>query len=116
MAPRKNILLRERPQPKQVRLPNRRTFYARYERVNRVNLYPTKVRIRRTYVQKICPRKQRRRRQRQLQHESGYVNSHNLIKGINFGKKAASNEVGHMVIDDAVSLLPRVYRPIKNTI
>ena len=53
---RNNILLRTLPQPKLVKLPNGRTFYARYQRVNRQALYPTEVRIRRTNVRKIGPR------------------------------------------------------------
>ena len=49
---RNNVLLRKPPQPKLVKLPNGRTFYARYQRVNRQILYPTKVRIKRKTVEK----------------------------------------------------------------
>ena len=109
-----NILLRKLAQLKQVRLRNGRTFYTRYERVNRGAPYPTKVRIRRTYIRKIGPTRQRQHRQRQQQQGSGYVNSQNLMKGISLGKKAADSEVGCMVKDNAISLLPRAYRSIKN--
>ena len=58
--PRNNILLQKLPQPKLVKLPNGGTFYARCQRVNRGVLYPTKVRIERTYIQKIGPRKKKK--------------------------------------------------------
>ena len=40
MAPRNNILLRKLATPKQERIPNGRTFVARYERVNRGTVAP----------------------------------------------------------------------------
>ena len=43
-------------QPRRVTLPNSRTFLARYGRVNRASLYPTNVRIKRTYRRKIGPK------------------------------------------------------------
>ena len=57
MAPLNNVLLQKLAQPKQVRLPNGSTFLARYERVNRGTLAPTKVRVRRTYTRSIGPRR-----------------------------------------------------------
>ena len=81
MPPRNNILLRKLATPKQVRLPNGRTFLACYERVNRGTLIPTNVRIRRTHTQsigtrrqrqgRIGPRRQRRRRQQPQQQGTG---------------------------------------------
>ena len=59
MPPRNNILLRRFAQSRRVSLPNSRTFLARYDRVNRVSLYPTNFRIKRTYTRKIGPRRQR---------------------------------------------------------
>lgn len=44
-----NILLRRLPVPKNVALPNSRTFYAKYVRVSRGNL-PPKVRVAGTYI------------------------------------------------------------------
>ena len=59
--PKDNILLRKLPKPKLVCLPNGRTFYAKYTRVLR-NQLPQNVRVRGTYVRKIGPRRQRKRR------------------------------------------------------
>ena len=53
--PRDNILLRKLPKPKPVRLPNGRTFYAKYGQVSRREL-PQNVRVRRTYRRTIGPR------------------------------------------------------------
>ena len=100
---RNNILLQKSPQPNLVNLPNGRTFYARYQRVNRDTLYPTKVRIRRTYVQKIGPRRQRKRRRGQT--GSGYVDSDKLMCRLNLAKRDANMELGKTIIDEAVSLL-----------
>ena len=86
MPLRSNILLRRLAQPRRVTLPNSRTFLARYERVNRTSLYPTNVRIKRTYTQKIGPRRQRKPRKKQQQEGSGYIDSQNIIRGINLGK------------------------------
>ena len=82
---RNNILLRKLPRSKLVKLPNGQKFYAKYQRVNRDTLYPTKVRIRRTYVRKIGPRRQRKRRQAQA--GSGYVDSDKLMSGLSLAKK-----------------------------
>ena len=81
--PRNNILLQKLPQPKLVKLPNGGTFYARCQRVNRGIICPTKVRIERTYIQKIGPRKKRSRKKK----GSGYVNSQNIMRGLNLAKK-----------------------------
>ena len=104
MALRNNILLRKLAQPKRVTLPNGRTSLARYKRVKRATLYPTNIRIKRTYTRKIGPRRQRKPRKNQ--EGSGYIDSQKIIKGINLGKKAADTEVGHMIVDDVVGLNP----------
>ena len=109
-----NVLLRRLAQPRRVTLPNGQTFLARNERVNRTSLYPTNVRIKRTYMRKIDPRRQRKPRKRQQQQGSGYIDSQNIIRGINLGKRAANTEVGHMVVDDVVGLIPRGYKTLKN--
>ena len=54
--PRDIILLRKLPMPKMVHLPNRRTFYAKYARVPRIQLSQN-VRARRTYIQKNWSKK-----------------------------------------------------------
>ena len=124
MPLRNNILLRRLAQPRQVTLPIGRTFLARYELVNRASLYPTNVRIKRTYRRKIGPRRQRKLRKKQ-QEGSGYIDSQNIIRridlgkraantGIDLGKRAANTEVGRMIVDDVVSLIPKGYKALKN--
>ena len=112
MPLRNNILLRRLAQPRRITLPNGGTFLARYERVNRASLYPTNVRIKRTYRRKIGPRRQRRPRKKQ-QEGSGYIDSQNLKRGIDLGKRAANTEVGRMIVDDVVSLIPKGYEALK---
>ena len=114
MPLRNNILLKKLAQPKRVILPNGRTFLPRYEHVNRAALYPTNVRIKRTYTRKIGPRGQRKSRKKQQQEGSGCIDLQNIIKGINLGKRAADTEVGHMIVDDVMSLIPRSYKALKN--
>ena len=100
---------------RRVTLPNGRTFLARYKRVNRANLYPTNVRIKRTFTRKIGPRRQRKPRKKQQQQEgSGYIDSQNIIRGIDLGKRAANTEVGRMIVDEVVGLIPRGYKALKN--
>ena len=88
MPLRNNILLKTFAQPKRVTLPNGRTFLARYERVNRVTLYPKNVKIKRTYTRKIGPRRQRKSRKKQQQEGSGCIDSQKIIRGINLGKSS----------------------------
>ena len=126
MPLRNNILLRRVVQPRRVTLLNGRTFLARYEGVNRANIYPTNVRIKRTYTQKIGPRRQRKPGKKQQQQEgSGYIDSQNIIRGIDLGKRApntgidlgkraANTEVGRMIVDGVVSLIPKGYKVLKN--
>ena len=59
---RNNMLLQRRPAPKGVQSPNGRVFFAKYQRVGRHALTPTRVRIARTYTKKVGPRRQRIRR------------------------------------------------------
>ena len=113
MPLRNNFLLRRLAQPRRVTLPNGRTFLAQYERVNRASLYPTNVRIKRTYRQKIGPRRQRKPRKKQ-QEGSGYIDSQNIRRGIDLGKRAVNTEVGRMIVDDVVSLIPKCYKALKN--
>ena len=117
-------MLRRLPQPRRVTLPNGETFLPRCERVNSASLYPKNVRIKRTYRQKIGPRRQRKLSKKQ-QEGSGYIDSQNIIRGINLGKRAAntgvdlgkraaSTEVVLMISDDVVSLIPKGYKALKN--
>ena len=82
--------------------------------MNRASLQPTNVRIKKTYTQKIGPRRQRKPRKKQQQEGSGYIDSQNIIRGINLGKRAANTEVGRMIVDDVVGLTPRGYKAPKN--
>ena len=123
MPLRNNILLRRLAQPRRVTLPNGRIFLARYERVNRASLYPTNVRIKRTYRRKIGPRRQRKPRKKQ-QEGKWVIDSQTMIRGIDLGKRAANTgidlgkraantEVGRMIVDDVVSLIPKGYKVLK---
>ena len=60
--PRSNILLQRLPARKRIQLPNGRVFFAKYQRVGRHALTPTRVRIAGTYVRKIGPRRQKIRK------------------------------------------------------
>ena len=81
---RNNVLLQKIPQPKLVKLPNGRTFYARYQRINRQTLYLNKVRIKRTYAEKIGTRRQKKKKngKRKLK-----VDISMQMRGINFAKE-----------------------------
>ena len=92
--------------------------------MNRASLFLTNVRIKRTYRQKIGPRRQRKPRKRD-QEGSVYIDSQNIIRevdlgkrasntGIDLGKTAANTEVGRMIVDDVVSLIPKGYKALKN--
>ena len=94
MPLRNNILLPRLAQPRRVTLPNGRTFLARYERVNRASLYST------NYSQNII-------KGIDLGKRAGNT-------GIYLGKRAANTEVGRMIVDDVVSLIPKGYKALKN--
>ena len=107
--PRNNILLRKLPQNFQTtKLPNGRTFYARYQRIPRHVLYPTKVRVERTYQQKIGLRRQRKQNapRRVPQAGSGYGTADNAMRGVNLVKRGANTDLGKMIIDDAIGFIP----------
>ena len=60
--PTNNILLQRLPNPRRIQPPNGRFFFVKYQRVNRHALALTQVRIARTYVLKIGPKRQRIKR------------------------------------------------------
>ena len=60
--PRNQILLQRLPTPERVQLPNGGESFAKYQRVGRHALTPTRVRISRTYIRNIRPRQQRIRK------------------------------------------------------
>ena len=80
-------------------------------------LYP-KVRVRRTYVRKIGPRRQRKQRapRRVVQSSSGYVNVDTVMRGVNLIKRGVNTNLVKMMIDGAVSLIPLAYNSLKNRI
>ena len=95
--PRNNILLRRLPAAKWVQLPNGHVFFAKYQRVGRHALTPTRVRISRTYIRKIGPRRQRirkigprNRRRRRQQACAGL----DLSTAIDLGRNAARSKLG----------------------
>lgn len=86
--PRNNIPLNRFAMPKRVQLPNRRVFFEKYERVGRIAL-PERVRIRRTYQRKICPRNKRKpTRRRNVQVGSGMAIDDLTSAGIVLGKSS----------------------------
>ena len=64
-------------------------------------------------MRKIGPRRQRKPRKKQQQKGSRYIDSQNIISGINLGNRAANTEVGRMIVDDVVGLIPRGYKALK---
>ena len=118
MPLRNIILLRRLAQSRRVTLPNGRLFLARYERVNRVSLYPTnkknlyaKNRFKKTKKteKKTARGKWVRNIIRRIDLGKRAANT-----GIDHGKRAANTEVGRMIVDDVVSLIPKGYKPLKN--
>ena len=111
--PRNNILLRRLPAPKQVQLLHGNVFFAKYQRVCSYTLTPTRVRIARTYVRKIGPRRQRIRKidprnmQRRRQEAGARLD---LSTAIDLGIKAAGSKLGKMMINDAIDYIPTAYK------
>lgn len=110
--PRNNILLRRLPVLKKATLPNGRTFYAKYVRLSTGNL-PPNVRIARTYVQKIGPKRQRKHR---AQRGKGLLIPPQAVLSValDMGKRAGNNELGQMIIKNAIDFIPTAYTKIKN--
>ena len=100
-----NILRQIVPAPKRVQLPNGCVFFAKYQRVDRHALTSTQVRIARTYVWKIVPRRQRirrigpRNRQRRRQQAGAALD---LSTAMDLGRKAASSKLSKMKINDVI--------------
>ena len=114
--PRNNILLRRLPAPKRVQRPNGRVFFAKYQRVGRHVLTPTRAR---TYVRKIRSRGQRIRRidPRNMQKRSQQAGAgFDPSMAIDLGRKAVGSKLGKMMINDAIDYIPTAYKKIKNKI
>ena len=97
--PRNNVLLQRLSQPGRVQLPNSLVFFAKYQRVGSHVLNTTHVRINRTYVRIIGPRRQRIRRygpqnkRRRIQRGGLGID---LSTAIDLEKKAAGSSVGQI--------------------
>ena len=67
MRRRKNYAMVKLAVPKEITLPNGRTFLARYKRIKRSKL-PRNIVMRRNYTQRAAPRGSKRRRRVQQRH------------------------------------------------
>lgn len=107
MPPRDNIILIKRENPKKIRLPNGRTFYAKYKRVGRAAL-PGNVRIQRK--RKAGGRRRRGQRGR------GFGSF--FKKALKFGKKALKNKtvraIGSQLLENAPDALDMLGKKVKN--
>lgn len=111
---RNNILLQRLPAPKRVKLPNGRVFFAKYQGVGR-DILPERVRIRRTYVRKIGPRRQRISCRRQQQVSRG-LDQNAISSALDLGSRAATSRLGKIMINDAIDYISTAYKNIKNKI
>ena len=119
--PRNNILLPRLPQSRRVQLPSDCIFFAKYQHVGRrlKPNYNLTVRVNRTFVQKITPRRQgicrygRGNKHRQRLLAGAGID---LLTAIDLGKKAAGSSVGQTTIKDAINALPTAYKKIKSKI
>ena len=114
--PRNNILVKKLLGPKRVQLPNDRVFYARCKKVGRNVFNPTRVRIARTYVRKIGPRKQKIRRlepEKQRRRRQQASRGFEIATAFDLGKKSVGSSIGKMLINDAIDYIPTAYKNIK---
>ena len=112
MARRDRIVMVKRQNPKRVRLPNGRTFLARYRRATRTEL-PTNVRLERPYRQRTAPRGQRRRvRESGRGFKSAFKKAFNFVKKIS--KNKAVRNIGRAIISEAPGSLEGLSKKVKN--
>lgn len=88
--------------PKRVQLANGRVFFAKYQRVDRNVLLET-VGVRRTYVRKIGPRRQQKRKN----NVSRGMPTQDLISTA-IGLETKSK----MIINDAIDYVPTAYKKL----
>ena len=116
MPPRNNIVMIKRQNPKRVNLPNDRTFYAKYKRVDRDAL-PPNIQIRRRYKQRAAPRGRRRRR-RAANQQGGRGFKSFFKKAVNFGKKAFKNKavrgITRQLVENAPDAFDLLGKKVKN--
>ena len=115
--PRTNILLQRLPNLRGVQLPNGRVFFAKHERVHRHSLAPNQVRIARTNIRKLGPRRKRirlfglRNERKWRQHVGVGLN---IATAISIGKRAAGSKLAKMIISYAIDYISTAYKKIKN--
>ena len=110
--PRNNILLQRFPEPRYIKLPNGRVFFVKYQRVGRERL-PERVKIRRTYVRKTGPRRQRIRR---IGSRNQVGRALDLSMAIDLARRAAGSRLGKIMINNAIEYIPTAHKKIKNKI
>ena len=110
MAPRDNIVLIKRKNPKKVTLPNGRVFYAKYQRVGRDAL-PGNVRIKRKYKKRVANSGKRR-----VQRGRGFKSF--FKKAYKFGKKALNNKtvrsIGREILQNVPDAVEMLGNKVKN--
>ena len=119
---KKHIILRKRRAPVTVRLPNGRSFFSRWERINRKQL-PINIKVSRNRT--IGPRRNVRRKKKQEQNRVARVNQlypdmlpqigsgigQNLLKaGINLGSKAIGSDIGKKIINKGIDNIPNIFK------
>ena len=116
MPPQNNIVMIKRQNPKRVDLPNGRTFYAKYKRVDRDAL-PPNIQIRRRYKQRAAPRGRRKRR-RAANQQGGRGFKSFFKKAVNFGKKAFKNKavrgITRQLVENAPDAFDLLGKKVKN--
>ena len=119
---RDKILLQRLIDPKKVNLPDRRTFYARYERVSRKNL-PANVTIKKaSTVGPRCRCKWKQQGTAILSNKfklgTNLFKLRYLIKGVEIGSRAANSAIGKKKnIEGEIKQTPAIYnwyKKIKN--
>ena len=113
MPPRNNIVMIKRENPKRVVLPNGRTFYAKYKRVDRDAL-PPNIQIMRRYKQRAAPKGKRRRRRAAQQRGRGFKSF--FKKAVNLGKKAFKNKAVRGITKQLVENAPDAFEPLGNKV
>ena len=110
---RDRIVMIKRAVPKRVRLPNGRTFFARYKQATRDDL-PANVNLNRPYKQRNAPKG--KRQQQQQQHGRGFKNV--LGKIVKFAKKVGKNKtfrkIARSALEEAPGLVQNLSKKTKN--
>ena len=103
----------KRENPKRVVLPNGRTFYAKYKRVDRDAL-PPNIQIMRRYKQRAAPKGKRRRRRAAQQRGRGFKSF--FKKAVNLGKKAFKNKAVRGITKQLVENAPDAFELLGNKV